>query len=123
MSAQVDVLGAIDGLRDLARHRLTMKRREFDKMIAAGKEPNWLASVKADRAEYLVQQGDAARAAVAALIAERDALREALADLRDRVLPAAIRYHNVGPGDAEEALEIVEASLSKMPPLTTGESA
>lgn len=83
MSAQVDVLGAIDGLRDLARHRLTMKRREFDKMIAAGKEPNWLASVKADRAEYLVQQGDAARAAVAALIAERDALRMVLKEVSD----------------------------------------
>ena len=66
MNAQVDVLGAIDGLRDLARHRLTMKRREFDKTIAAGKEPNWLVGVKADRAEYLVQQGDATRAAAGA---------------------------------------------------------
>lgn len=67
----VDVLAAMGGLRDLARHRLTMKRRDFDRMAAAGKEPNVLESIKAERAEYLVQQADDARAAVAELIEDR----------------------------------------------------
>ena len=69
MTAPVDALAVIDALRDLARHRLTMKRREFDRMVAAGKEPNPLVVIKAERAEYLVQQGEAARAAVGALAA------------------------------------------------------
>jgi len=39
----------------------------------------------------------------------------ALIDLRDRVLPAAIRYQSVGPGYIEEAQRIVEAALAQQP--------
>jgi hypothetical protein len=71
MSGAGGVLAVMDGLRDLARHRLTMKRRDHDKQVAAGKEPNWQSAVKAERAEYLMQQGDEARAAVAELIEQQ----------------------------------------------------
>lgn len=79
----VNALAAIDGLLDLARHRLTTKRREFDRMVAAGKEPNWQVSIKAERAEYLAEQGTLARAAIAELIAadkEYDEARRAWDD-------------------------------------------
>lgn len=64
----VDVLAAIDGLLDLARHRVAMKRRDFDRQVSAGKEPHHTVTIKADRAEYLRQKGEEARAAVAELI-------------------------------------------------------
>jgi hypothetical protein len=67
MTAGSNPLTVIGSLRDLARHRLTATRREFDRMVAAGKEPHPLLVIKADRAEYLIQQADEARAAVAQL--------------------------------------------------------
>lgn len=67
----VDVLAVMDCLVDLARHRLTMKRRDFDRKVVAGKRPHYDVEIKADRADYIFQQGREARAAVAELI-ERD---------------------------------------------------
>lgn len=67
----VDVLAVMDCLVDLARHRLTMKRRDFDRKVVAGKRPHYDDEIKADRADYIFQQGREARAIVAKLI-ERD---------------------------------------------------
>ena len=43
------------------------------------------------------------------------AMVTALRDLHDRVLPAAIRYHNTAPGYVEEAQEIVARALAAQP--------
>lgn len=67
----VDVLAVMDCLVDLARHRLTMKRRDFDRKVVAGKRPHYDDEIKADRADYIFQQSREARAIVAKLI-ERD---------------------------------------------------
>ena len=40
---------------------------------------------------------------------------EVLRDLRDRVLPAALRHHAIGPGYIEEAQEIVSRALAQQP--------
>ena len=98
MSAQVDVLAVIDELRS-GWYGETSRLRMPPEIRGA-----WMRL-------------DIARANVAALIAERDALRVAMLDLRDRVLPAANRFHKIGPGYVEEALHIARTTL------TTGESA
>lgn len=54
------------------------------------------------------------RDAFAELIAQRDAMANALRKLDLIALPAAIKYRSIGSGDIEEAQEIVRAALARV---------
>lgn len=63
----VGVLDAIDGLLNLTRHRVGIKTGAVERTSLRGRDP-YHDNLKLQRAEYLLEQGEQARVAVAELI-------------------------------------------------------
>lgn len=136
MSGQVDVLAVLDRqLRDRAE-RANRYRKDAEKSARKRGEPQITADRMAAYTDLQLVELSQARAAVAALIAERDALREALSEAEWRLScigtprDAQGRYHKDGEwtfGDAlpnsADAREVASAFALIRAALTTGESA
>ena len=105
------VMPALDALIALARYRLSTKRREFDKHAEKGKEPHDVLVTSCERAEYLLNHGEEARAAVAELV---EAAR-ALADSQSRLWERGNAYISArGAQEMNAARDRTRAALARV---------
>lgn len=88
MSA-VDVLAVMDGLLSLTRYRVGIKTGAVERASLRGADP-YHDNLKLQRAEYLLEQGEQARAAVAELIAADEEYDAAKRDLLEALQALAV---------------------------------